>query len=225
MFSVGASPFNSRARQLYGGWTKAEAEAANSPWAERTWHSMSAKYNPSLLEREASKAWLKGYAELPKDLRRYYAREGRKYWNKAIKPALTDAQRAEIFNAFEGVGLSDTDAYLQWKANTLRNAPYPAINVLSTYPYLTAPRSVKVEGMADLVRGTYGPYARTVADMWTAARANRRANRAAVLAARRAALENRWLPEAPLPPAMAPPALSPEQRALVEAAAAAAGQA
>ena len=49
MFSVGARPFNSRSRQLYGGWTL--AQAGNNMWGKKKFYEMAAKYAPDPEDR------------------------------------------------------------------------------------------------------------------------------------------------------------------------------
>lgn len=202
MFSVGAKPFNSQARQLYGGWTAAQAR--DNLWARKTWHEMSAKYNPNVLERERSRDWMKAYRALPPAYRKTISQQGRPYWNKAVKPRLTDEAKASIFQAFEAVPLSDTNGLAQYRANLFRRAPYPPIAVLNTYPYATAPMSAKVEGMADLTDDDYNGMYTTMRDMLAASRAARRVYRQDALAARAQRIAREF---APAPPAVQPPAL------------------
>lgn len=203
MFSVGASPFNSQPRQLYGGWTAAQAR--NSLWARKTWHEMSAKYNPNVLERERSRDWLKAFRTLPAGYRKDVTRQGRPYWNKAVKPRLTDEAKASIFHAFEAVPLSDTDGLAQYRANLFRRAPYPPIAVLNTYPYATAPMSAKVQGMADLTDADYDGMYTTMRDMLAASRAARRGYRQQGLDARAQRILGEFPPVAPAPPDVIPP--------------------
>lgn len=219
MFSVGARPFNSTRRQLYGGWTA--GAAMNNLWALRAWNEMSAKYNPDAAEKLRSKEWLKAYRLLPKDYRKGVSASGRPYWNKAIKPRLSDEAKAAIWHAWEAIPLTTDDGLAQYRSNLFRRAPYPPIRVLNTYPYVTAPRSMKIEGMADLGDGDYVGMYRTMRDMMNESRAIRRQNTLAALNARADRIAARFPAQVPniVPPV--PPALNAQQQALAQAAAAA----
>lgn len=175
MFSVGATPFNSKSRQLYGGWTL--QEAGQNPWALRQWHEMSAKYNASPNARRASREWLKAYRALPLPTRKLVNSTGRPYWNKALKRALTDAQKAQIWDEWQTIPLSADDGYQQWRSAMMRHAPYPSVAAISTYPYTTAPASVKVEGYNDLTAQDIGNYIRTAEELAADRRAARRTMR------------------------------------------------
>lgn len=189
MFSVGASPFNSRGRQLYGGWTL--EEAGNNPWALKQWHEMSAKYNASPTARKTSRLWLKTYRTLPLATRKAVNSSGRRYWDKALKKALTDAQKAQIWQEWQSIPLSATDGFEQWRSSMMRHAPFPSVAAISTYPYTTAPASVKIEGYDDLTAATIGDYIRTAEDL----KADRRAARAAMRNAAAAELQAMLQPQ------------------------------
>lgn len=214
MFSVGATPFNSAARQTYGGWTL--RQAGNSPWAQRQWHMMSAKYNPNPVTRQRSRDWVAAYRLIPKAVRKEFAQAGRKYWDKAVKVELTPEQKEAIFNEFESIPLSEDDVWSQFRSNVIRNAPYPSIQALNTWPFVTAPLSAKVENLADLDAQSAALQSRTMADMFRAARAARKGARLSRLDT----LSNRILanlgyqPEAPAVPDVPIPALDPAQQAM-----------
>lgn len=180
MFSVGATPFNSKSRQLYGGWTL--QEAGQNPWALRQWHEMSAKYNASPNARRASRDWLKAYRALPLATRKIVNSSGRPYWNKALKRALTDAQKAQIWDEWQTIPLSADDGYQQWRSAMMRHAPYPSVAAISTYPYTTAPESVKIEGYPDLTAQDIGNYIRTAEELAADRRAARRTMRERIAA-------------------------------------------
>lgn len=205
MFSVGASPFNSQARQIYGGWTL--PQAGRNAWAQRQWHTMSSKYNPNPIARENSRNWLKAYNLLPKAVRKEFSSAGRPYWNKAIKVALTPEQKQQIFQEFEAIPLSEDDAWAQFRSNIIRNAPYPSIQALSTWPYITAPASAKVENLPDMDAATAALQSRTMADMWAAARAARKTSRLNRLdtLSNRILRDLRYEPVAPPAPDVVPP--------------------
>lgn len=211
MFSVGASPFNSRSRQLYGGWTL--QEAGNNPWALRQWHEMSAKYNASPGARRASREWLRAYRELPLATRKLVNSSGRPYWNKALKKALTDAQKAQIWAEWQTIPLSADNGYEQWRSAMMRHAPYPSVAAISTYPYATAPASVKVEGYRDLTAADMANYIRTAQQLAADRRAARRTMRERIAAEMQAMIEPQ------IEGMLAAPAAAPLQRAAARAAA------
>lgn len=177
MFSVGASPFNSRSRQLYGGWTL--DEAGRDPWAMRQWYLMSSKYNPDENERKTARAWLRAYRELPLGTRKAFTKEGRKYWNLAIKPGLSAEQKQAIWDLWQATPLSDSNPTTQFVSSLLRHAPFPSTRSLNMYPNLTAPLSIKTDAIPDLDAATWPTQYRTFANMWEAARATGRARRQA----------------------------------------------
>lgn len=109
MFSVGATPYNSRSRQLYGGWTLEDASAAQSPamraWAKKKYYEMAAKFGPTPGARRAAKAYHTMYTDeinANPALSRQVMKIGRLMGKNAVRPAMTDAQRASIFNFFRG---------------------------------------------------------------------------------------------------------------------------
>lgn len=211
MFSVGATPFNSKSRQLYGGWTL--QEAGQNPWAVRQWHEMSAKYNASPSARRASREWLKAYRALPLATRKIVNSSGRPYWNKALRKALTDEQRALIWDEWQTIPLSADNGYEQWRSAMMRHAPYPSVAAISTYPFTTAPASVKLEGYPDLTAADMGTYIRTAEELAADRRAARR------LARERVAAELQGMLQPQIEGMLAAPAAPGLQRAAARAAA------
>ena len=125
MFSVGASPYNSRARQLYGGWTL--ADVGNNMWGKKQYYEMSAKYNPDPDERANARTWLRMYKERAKGDKAYQKTiraAGKPYWSKAIYPPLTSKQKEDIWNAFTAVPFS-TSLGDQVTSRLIRKSPYP----------------------------------------------------------------------------------------------------
>lgn len=205
MFSVGASPYNSGPRQLYGGWTL--AQAGRDPWAMRQWYLMSSKYNPDEQARKDARAWLRAYKELPLGTRKAFTKEGRKYWNLAIKPGLSAEQKAAIWDMWQAAPLSDSNPREQFMSMLLRHAPFPSTRSLNMYGNLTAPLSVKTDAIRDLDDESWPSQYRSFDDMWQAARRTGRERRAA----RRERAMNQILASisgaAPIAPAVPRPAL------------------
>lgn len=176
MFSVGASPFNSRSRQLYGGWTL--AEAGDNLWGQKQFYTMSAKYNPSASERKAAKEWLKAYRAAVKNnpARKKAVRiAGKPYWVDAIMPALSETQKTAIWNRWRRVPFN-TDKINQIDSRMLRRAPYPNFIYMNTEPNLGVPY---VPPRANI--GTYGNdqltgMYRNMDQIWAAARRSRGAD-------------------------------------------------
>lgn len=162
MFSVGASPFNSRSRQLYGGWAlDGEGGAGANVWGQKQYYTMSARYNPDADERRAAREWLKAYREAVKNnpaRKRAVRRQGKPYWVDAILPAMSPEQKAGIWRAWLATPFSDRKSD-QITSRMLRKAPYPNARLMNTYPLLGVPRLAKLEGVQDYpaqeVRGMF----------------------------------------------------------------------
>ena len=136
MFSVGASPFNSRGRQIYGGWAAA-ARAGMKPedlqagyrgdalnfFKDSKWASMAERYslNPADRElasliRKASNGVLKAARQQAKNgdmaavrwLMAYNSAAG-KVRNKYRLSSLSPTQRQAIFNRFASIPWNNTD--------------------------------------------------------------------------------------------------------------------
>lgn len=139
MFSVGARPFNSRARQIYGGWTL--NQAGDNLWAKKQYYEMAAKYNPNADARADARTWLRMYKERAKGDKAYQkmVREaGKPYWDKAVMPALTDDQKAALWDSFEKMPLS-TSPIWQVQSRLLRKAPHPNWKFMQAFPSYGVP--------------------------------------------------------------------------------------
>ena len=176
MFSVGASPFNSRRRQLYGGWTM--AEAGQNIWGAKAAAEMEAKYGTGT-ERANARAFLRAYKKLVKDNPELKARvrlQGKPYWEDAIRPELSAAQKADILSRWHAVPFDAKNRLAHVRASLLRHAPYPNYQIMNAYPSLGVPymeTSPSIMGISldDIME----PY-RTRAEMWAAARKSRGIN-------------------------------------------------
>lgn len=107
MFSVGATPFNSRSRQLYGGWTLEDANAQTDRavryWAKKKYYEMASKFAPSPGARRAAKAYhtfLTDKINSDPRLASRVRKIGKAASKNAIRPGMTDQQRGSIFNFF-----------------------------------------------------------------------------------------------------------------------------
>lgn len=140
MFSVGARPFNSRPRQLYGGWTI--DQAGDNLWAKKQFYEMSAKYNPDAEARADARTWLRMYKERAKGDKEYQkmVREaGKPYWSKAVMPALSDEQKRAIWNQFETMPLSTSPVW-QVQSRLIRKAPHPNWKFMRAFPSYGVPQ-------------------------------------------------------------------------------------
>ena len=128
MFSVGADPYNSAANQLYGGWTPEQAGA--NIWGQKQAYQMMARYSPSAESRKNARKWLKMYKVAAQDpVWRAQVREaGKPYWDKAIYPEMTDAQKRSIYALWANTPFA-TDAGTQIRSRILRKAPYPGATI------------------------------------------------------------------------------------------------
>lgn len=149
MFSVGASPFNSPSRQLYGGW--ALNDAGDNVWGKKQFYSMSARYNPDEGERLKAREWLKAYKEAVRDnpaRKRAVRRQGKPYWVDAIYPAMTPAQKRSIWESWLQVPFA-TDKPSQIASRMVRKAPYPNSRLMNQYALYGVPMMAKLEGVDD----------------------------------------------------------------------------
>lgn len=124
MFSVGASPFNSRARQLYGGWTV--QQAGNNLWGQKQAYQMMAKYSENEQDRKIARKWLKMYRVAAQDpnFRARVREAGKPYWDKAIYPKMTPEQKRSIYALWNNTDFTQ-DVPTQLKSRVLRGAPFP----------------------------------------------------------------------------------------------------
>lgn len=140
MFSVGASPYNSQARQLYGGWTV--GQAGNSLWGQYKANSMQARYGAPGAATTAAKAWMKDWrraSKLNPAATRAALRASAGDWMKQRKRRpLSAEQKAQILAGWEAVPfeLSPANAY---NASLYSGATYPAWTRLMASPELTYP--------------------------------------------------------------------------------------
>lgn len=170
MFSVGASPFNSRSRQLYGGW--ALNDAGDNVWGQKQYYTMSARYNPNGDERRAAREWLKAYKEAVKDnpaRKRAVRRLGKPYWVDAILPGMSAAQKQGIWNAWLQTPFSTTKAN-QIMSRLLRKAPYPNARMMNTYSLVGVPPTPKIEGVQDYSATEVRDMFRNMDDVFRASR-------------------------------------------------------
>ena len=114
MFSVGAEPFNSRDRQLYGGWTLSDTNGIQNPvakmWAQKKYLEMLSKYGPSPGHRRVGTAGLYHYRQIAKanpGLKKALAKFGRKMTSQAVPPMLMQGTRDAMMNTFRNLSLSD----------------------------------------------------------------------------------------------------------------------
>lgn len=141
MFSVGASPFNSPSRQIYGGWTLGAANQANNLWAKKEYYRMTSKYAPDPDARKDANKWLKMYRAAIKinpELKKNVRRQGIGYWDKAIYPPLTDAQKRLLYRQFLDIPLSE-DVNAQILSRLYRKGPYPNYTIMNRLPVLGVP--------------------------------------------------------------------------------------
>lgn len=140
MFSVGARPFNSRSRQLYGGWTL--AQAGNNMWGKKKFYEMAAKYAPDPEDRADARTWLnlfKRRAKNDPEFKKMVRAAGKPYWKGAVAPALTDPQRKMMWEIFRDQVPFTTDKSSQVLSKMIRSAPYPNWKFMVNYPDLGIP--------------------------------------------------------------------------------------
>lgn len=150
MFSVGATPFNSRARQIYGGWTV--AQAGDNLWGLYKANSMRARYGPPGAATDAAKEWMKNWRRASKRNpagTRAALRAAAGDWLKQRKRRpLTDEQKAEILAGWEAVPfeLSPENAF---NVSLYSGATYPDWRRLMISPELSYPKVVPDMADAD----------------------------------------------------------------------------
>lgn len=143
MFSVSASPFNSKSRQLYGGWTPQEARAANRPYEEKVAYEIISKYAPDgSAEKMNAKRWLKMYkmlARVTPEWRRGMRERSRAY--ALGKIPMQDAQKAYVLREFlNGTPISDIpDKSTRVAIKALRQGGLPNISYVNSASPLTVP--------------------------------------------------------------------------------------
>lgn len=143
MFSVGATPFNSKARQLYGGWTI--AGAGDNLWAQYKANSMQARYGPPGAVTEAAKEWMKNWRRASRQNpagTRAALRAAAGDWLKQRKRRpLTPDQKARILAGWEAVdyNLTPENAY---NVSLYTGATYPDWRRLMISPELSYPEVI-----------------------------------------------------------------------------------
>lgn len=175
MFSVGASPFNSRSRQLYGGW--ALNDAGDNVWGKKQFYTMSARYNPNGDERRAAREWLKAYKEAVRGnaaRKRAVRRQGKPYWVDAILPAMSPQQKQAIWQAWLQTPFS-TSKPNQIMSRMVRKAPYPNARMMNTYQLLGVPPIAKLEGVQEYPANEVRDMFRNMDDVFAAGRGARAA--------------------------------------------------
>ena len=155
MFSVGARPFNSRSRQLYGGWTL--AQAGNNMWGKKEFYEMAAKYAPDAEDRADARTWLNLYKRRAKNdpaFRKMVRDAGKPYWKGAVSPALTAEQSRMMWELFRDQVPFNTSKNAQVLSKMIRGAPFPNWKFMVNYPDLGAPYAAPTNAEA---WATYGP--------------------------------------------------------------------
>ena len=142
MFSVGATPFNSRDRQIYGGWTP--EQAGDNLYALRKAYEMRAKYSTDPNIAVAAKNWMRSYRRLQKSMpgvMRAALNRSRKalgFQKYRIKP-MTPEQKQAILDAWELVDINDKTPEGSYKRK-LFSSTYPPYGFMIQYPDLQRPR-------------------------------------------------------------------------------------
>lgn len=144
MFTTGARPFNSSARQLYGGWTPDEAQATGNLWALRKAYAMRAKYSTDKAEALAARQWMRAYNKTRKEhptAIRVAMTAGRKMagLGRYMMKPLSKQQKDAILNYWEAIPLNDRSALAAYKRKLVSNAPYPPYGFLIANPLFSNP--------------------------------------------------------------------------------------
>lgn len=144
MFSVGAKPFNSKARQLYGGWTVKEAQDANNLWALRKAMTMESRYGNDLNDVLAARKWLRDYKATyksnPVGMRLAMNRARRALQFEPVrKRPLPRAQKDAILNYWRSIPLNDRSQAASVRRSLVSKAPYPPYGYLISNPNFAYP--------------------------------------------------------------------------------------
>ena len=143
MFSVSATPFNSKARQLYGGWTPQQAREARKPYEEKLAHEIIAKIAPSGSDEQiASKRWLKMYKILARthpELKAGMRQRSRSY--ALGKFPIDDRQRANMLRIFyNSVPIQENPSKLvRAVVKAFKQGGLPNVQYVNTLNGLTVP--------------------------------------------------------------------------------------
>lgn len=144
MFSVTARPFNSKARQLYGGWTVSEAQNARNLWALRKAMSMESKYGSNPQDLLAARRWLRDYKATyksnPVGMRLAMNRARRALGFEPVrKRPLPKAQKDAILAYWRSIPLNDKSQLASLKRNLISKVPYPPYGYLIQHPHFAYP--------------------------------------------------------------------------------------
>lgn len=140
MFSVGASPFNSRARQLYGGWT--QDQARGNLWGMYKANSMQARYGAPGKATDDAKAWMKEWRQAaklnPKGTRAALRSAAGDWLKQRKRKPLSAEQKKAILDYWNAIPYEITpeNAY---SVSLASGATYPAWTRLMLNPELTYP--------------------------------------------------------------------------------------
>lgn len=145
MFSVRAAPFNSQPRQLYGGWTL--ADAGNDVWSLKKWAQMAKKYATGIDDRQRANAILAAYRAFGRTnpagaraLRAQLARRSREAGRDVFRPPMRSNEKRAIWNAFLNqvpVGMPTRTQRLAFK--TMMGGPYPNREFMNFWNTLGVP--------------------------------------------------------------------------------------
>lgn len=147
MFSVGATPFNSRARQIYGGWTA--AQAGDNLWGLYKANSMQARYGPTegpgAAATEAAKEWMKNWRRAskrnPAGTRAALRAAAGDWLRQRKRRPLSPEQKAAILASWNEIPFqaNPENAY---NVSLYSGATYPSWTRLMISPELTYPQVV-----------------------------------------------------------------------------------
>lgn len=144
MFSVSASPFNSKPRQLYGGWTVAEAKAAKNLWALRKAMAMESKYGSNPADVLAARKWLRDYNETRKSNpagMRLAMNQARRAAGLGVvrKRPLSQAQKKAILDYWRDIPLADKSPLASYRRSLISRAPFPSYGYMIKHPEFQFP--------------------------------------------------------------------------------------
>lgn len=188
MFSVGASPFNSKDRQLYGGWTADQAQG--NLWGLYKANSMQARYGPPGPATDAAKLWMKNWRKASKEnprATRAALRASAGDWLKQRKrKPLSAEQKHAILADWNSIPfvISPESAY---NVGLVSGATYPSWRRLMLHPELTYPydepdpamqgresrTSAQILGTPDAYYNDYNEYRQALRDRLREMRARR----------------------------------------------------
>ena len=145
MFSVGATPFNSKARQLYGGWTA--AMAGDNLWGLYKANSMRARYGPTegdgAAETAAAKEWMKNWRRAskrnPAGTRAALRASAGDWLRQRKRRPLTPEQKAAILAGWEAIPFA-ANPENAFNVSLYSGATYPSWTRLMVSPELTYPQ-------------------------------------------------------------------------------------